>query len=279
MLTIGFCNLKGGVGKTTACQNLAVALARMGKKVAVVDMDPQSNLSTSFGVTVAPNTPQVFDLLTGNASWDDIRTVHEGVDVIPSSLDLIMAELNPEGPFGRDTLLRESMAALPPSRYDYVLLDSPPQLGVFTRNVLTAADRLLVPMDGGFYSLAGLRLLNEAIPLFNERLNPALTLLGILMTRHNPKIFIAREVEREVANFFGGLLFKSYIRQNVSLIEASSLGLSIFSYAPGSTGARDYKAATEEFLDRCEGAAAAPETPAAAPLPRPSQGADYKGEN
>ena len=93
MLTIGFCNLKGGVGKTTACQNLAVALARMGKKVAVVDMDPQSNLSTSFGVTVAPNTPQVFDLLTGNASWDDIRTVHEGVDVIPSSLDLIMTEL------------------------------------------------------------------------------------------------------------------------------------------------------------------------------------------
>ena len=279
MLIIGFCNLKGGVGKTTACQNVAVGLARLGKRVAVLDMDPQSNLSASFGISVVPGALQIFDLLSREARWDDVVTSKEGVDVIPSSLDLVMAELHPEGAIGKDTLLREALALVDPKRYDFILLDSPPQLGVFTRNVLTAADRLLVPMDGGFYSLAGLRLLNEAIPLFNERLNPALTLLGILMTRHNPKIFIAREVEREVANFFGGLLFKSYIRQNVSLIEASSLGLSIFSYAPGSTGARDYKAATEEFLDRCEGAAVAPETPAAAPLPRPSQGADHKGEN
>lgn len=253
MLIIGFCNLKGGVGKTTACQNLAVALTRMGRKVAVVDMDPQSNLSTSFGVNISPNDPQVFDLLSGSASWDDVLVTREGVDVIPSSLDLVMVELNPEGPIGRDTLLHEAMAGLDRDRYDYVLLDSPPQLGVFTRNVLTACDRLIVPMDDGFYSLAGLRLLNEAIPLFRERLNPRLELLGILLTHHNPKLFIAREVCAEVANFFGDLLFTSCIHQNVSLVEASSLGVSVFSYAPGSRGAKNYRATAEELLKRCEG--------------------------
>ena len=95
MLIIGFCNLKGGVGKTTACQNLAVALTRMGKRVAVVDMDPQSNLTISFGLSVSPTDPQVFDLLSGEASWDEIKATREGVDVIPSSLDLVMVELNP----------------------------------------------------------------------------------------------------------------------------------------------------------------------------------------
>lgn len=252
LLTVGFCNLKGGVGKTTACQNLAVALARMGKRVAVVDMDPQSNLSASFGVDISPKDPQVFDLLSGSATWDDIKITREGVDVIPSTLDLVMVELAPEGPIGRDTLLRDAMAPLGADRYDFVLLDSPPQLGVFTRNVLTAADRLVVPIDGGFYGLAGLRLLNEAIPLFRERLNPGLDILGILMTHHAPKLFISREIRDEVARFFGPLLFDAYIRQNVSLVEASSLGESVFSYAPRSRGAQDYEAAAVEFLGRCE---------------------------
>lgn len=252
MLTIGFCNLKGGVGKTTACQNLAVALARMGKKVAVVDMDPQSNLSLSFGVSLSPKEPQVFDLLSGEAAWDDIKATREGVDVIPSTLDLAMVELNPDGVIDQDGLLKEAMAPLDRERYDYVLLDSPPQLGVFTRNVLSAADRLIVPMDGGFYGLAGLRLLNEAMPIFHERLNPNLAILGILMTHHNPQLFISREIREEVASFFGDLLFEGFIRQNVSLVEASSLGKSIFSYAPSSKGARDYKAVAVEFLKRCE---------------------------
>ena len=252
MLIIGFCNLKGGVGKTTACQNVSVALARAGKKVAVLDMDPQSNLSASFGITVAPGGIQIFDLLSKEARWDDVVIAREGVDVLPSTLDLVMAELHPEGAVGRDTLLQEALALVDPGRYDYVLLDSPPQLGVFTRNVLTASDKLIVPMDGGFYSLTGLRLLNEAIPLFRERLNPRLSILGILMTRHNPNLFISREVAAEVRNFFGDLFFTAYVRQNVSLIEASSLGQSFFAYDPSSNGAHDYKRVTAELLERCE---------------------------
>ena len=234
MLIIGFCNLKGGVGKTTACQNVAVGLARSGKRVAVLDMDPQSNLSASFGISVAPGALQIFDLLSREARWDDVVSSKEGVDIIPSSLDLVMAELHPEGAIGKDTLLRETLAL------------------VFTRNVLTASNLLVVPMDGGFYSLAGLRLLNEAIPLFKARLNPRLAFLGILMTRHNPNVLISREVASEVRSFFGNLFFSAYIRQNVSLIEASSLGMSVFAYDPTSNGAHDYKRVTAEFLERCQ---------------------------
>ena len=115
MLIIGFCNLKGGVGKTTACQNVAVGLARSGKRVAVLDMDPQSNLSASFGISVAPGALQIFDLLSREARWDDVVSSKEGVDIIPSSLDLVMAELHPEGAIGKDTLLRETWPSWTPN--------------------------------------------------------------------------------------------------------------------------------------------------------------------
>ena len=145
MITLGFCNLKGGVGKTTACQNIAVALARTGRKIAVVDMDPQSNLSAGFGLIMPRTEPQVFDLLTDEAKWDDIVKQKEGVDIIPSSLDFTKAELNRQ--FQSDMLLREALQQIDPGRYDYVLLDSPPQLGIFTRNVLAACDKIIVPME------------------------------------------------------------------------------------------------------------------------------------
>ena len=252
MITVGFCNLKGGVGKTTACQNLAVGLTRMGKRVGVVDMDPQSNLSLSFGIEVAEGQPHVFDLLSAAAGWDNVTVRREGVDIVPSSLGLIMAELRPEGRIGKDTLLKEVVSGIGYDRYDFLFFDSPPQLGVFTRNVLSASDKLIVTIDGGFYSLSGLRLLHNALPLFKEHLNPDLSFLGILLTRHSPNVFIHKEVEAEIRSFFGPLLFDSYIRQNVSLVEASSLGVSVFSYDISSNGARDYEKVALEFLKRCE---------------------------
>ena len=253
MITVGFCNLKGGVGKTTACQNLAVGVARMGKRVAIVDMDPQSNLSLSFGIDVMEGQPHAFDLLSGSVRWDDVLVQRECVDVVPSSLNLVMVELHPEGRIDKDTQLKEVVSAIGNERYDFLFFDSPPQLGVFTRNVLSASDKLLIPIDGGFYSLSGLRLLYNAMPLFKERLNPELSFLGILLTRHNPNVFIQREVADEIRNFFGDLLFDSYVRQNVSLVEASSLGVSIFSYDTASNGAHDYEKVTLEFLKRCDG--------------------------
>ncbi|GHV48235.1 sporulation initiation inhibitor Soj [Synergistales bacterium] len=252
MITVGFCNLKGGVGKTTACQNIAVALARMGRRVAILDMDPQSNLSASFGVVAEETTPHVFDFLSGSASWDEVVIQKEGVDIMPSALDLIMVELHPEGSIGKDTLLKDALSSVSPNRYDFVFFDSPPQLGVFTRNVIAASDKLLIPIDGGFYGLSGLRLLNDAIPLFRERLNPNLSILGILLTRHNPSVFMHKEVAAEVKSFFGSLLFDAYIRQNVALVEAGSFGESIFSYDAACNGACDYEKAAREFSGRCE---------------------------
>ena len=251
MITLGFCNLKGGVGKTTACQNIAVALARTGRKIAVVDMDPQSNLSAGFGLIMPRTEPQVFDLLTDEAKWDDIVKQKEGVDIIPSSLDFTKAELNRQ--FQSDMLLREALQQIDPGRYDYVLLDSPPQLGIFTRNVLAGCDKIIVPMDGGYYSLFGLRLLDESLPVLRERLGISVEILGLLMTNYNPRFSVASTIFNTVKKSWGSLLFENYISQSVSLIEASSSGLSIFEYLPKSKAAESYKAVAEELIKRIEG--------------------------
>ena len=253
MRIIGFCNLKGGVGKTTACQNIAVGLAKLGKKVAVIDMDPQSNLSAGFGIMPSPSDPQVFDLLAGEASWDEILIRKEDVDIIPSSLNLVMAELNNKGPLSQDTALRDAVKKIDPFRYDYILMDSPPQLGIFTRNVLTACSKIIVPMDGGFYSLLGLKLLESSLEIFRERLNSELEIGGVLMTNYNPRIFIARQVFDDVKKNFPEAVFENYIRQNVTLVEAASMGMSIFSYDAKSRGAECYKAVTDEFLRKFDG--------------------------
>ena len=269
MIIVGFCNLKGGVGKTTACQNIAAALAKSGKKVAVIDMDPQSNLSEGFGVTPSPTEPQVFDLLTGGAEWDDIVRQKEGVDIIPSSLNLVMAELNNDGPMASDTVLRDALKKISPDRYDYILLDSPPQLGIFTRNVLAACDKILVPLDGGFYSLFGLRLLNGSLPVLSEKLGNKLEIMGVLMTNYNPRLYIARKIIEDVRKSFGDLLFDSYARQSVSLVEASSMGMSIFAYAPKSKGADFYREITAEFVRRLEGTTTEANSQVPEPEPEP----------
>ena len=138
MKIVGFCNLKGGVGKTTACQNLAVALVRRGLKVAALDLDPQSNLTAGFGISIPEDRPYIYDFLMGDVSFGDLKTVREGVDVAPSTLDLAVVEMQLESQPGRDTLLKDALASSDLSEYDVVFCDSPPQLGIFTRNVLAA---------------------------------------------------------------------------------------------------------------------------------------------
>lgn len=250
MITVGFCNLKGGVGKTTACINIAVGIAKKGKKVAVIDMDPQSNLSAGFGVTPSSQDPQVFDLLTGEASWDDIVQNKEGVDIIPSSLNLVMAELNTQGALSSDSVLRKTLEKIDPDRYDYILLDSPPQLGIFTRNVLAACNKIIVPMDGGFYSLFGLRLLDGSLDILSERLGNRVEIAGILMTNYNPRLYISRKIYEEVQKNFGDVVFENYVSPTVKFVEASSVGVSIFKYDPKSKGAEGYESIAKEFLKR-----------------------------
>lgn len=250
MKIVGFCNLKGGVGKTTACQNLAVALVQRGLKVAVLDLDPQSNLTAGFGIAVPEDRPYIYDFLIGEASFGDVMVTRENVDMIPSTLNLAMVEMQLESQPGRDTLLKDALNATDLSRYDCVFCDSPPQLGIFTRNVLAACHEVLVPLESEFYSLAGLRLLSRTVQLFRKRLNKGLSIGGVLLTRHNPKIIINREVEKEVRSYFGDTVFRRYIRQNISLVEASGAGVSVFGYDPESNGALDYSVVADELLER-----------------------------
>jgi chromosome partitioning protein len=250
MRIVGFCNLKGGVGKTTACQNLAVALARRGLRVAALDLDPQSNLTAGFGIAVPEEHPYIYDFLLGDAAFEDVKISREGVDVVPSTLDLAMVEMQIESQPGRDTLLRDALESASLSGYDCVFCDSPPQLGIFTRNVLAASHEVIVPLESEFFSLAGLRLLSRTVELFRKRLNRGLAIGGVLLTRHNPKIIMNREVEKEVRSHFGDRVFRRYIRQNISLVEASGAGVSVFGYDPDSNGALDYSVAAEELLER-----------------------------
>jgi chromosome partitioning protein len=250
LLTIGFCNLKGGVGKTTTCQNLAVALREKGKRIAIIDMDPQSNLTVGFGINLDEKQPYLLDFLNGDCSWDEVIISREGVDIIPSTLDLVMLEISSQRMIEKETLLRDSLCKINNERYDYIFCDSPPQLGIFTRNILTAAKQLFVPLEGGFFALAGLRLLNQVVSLYKESLNPSLNIGGIIMSRHNPGIYMHREVLDEARNFFGYAFFENYIRQNVSLVEACSVGVSIFEYAPKSNAANDYRAIADEFITK-----------------------------
>ena len=250
MLTIGFCNLKGGVGKTTTCQNLAVALREKGKKIAIIDMDPQSNLTVGFGINLNEKQPYLLDFLNGNCEWDEVIIPREGIDIIPSTLDLVMLEISSQGMIENEALLKDRLCRINNGRYDYIFCDSPPQLGIFTRNILIASDQLIVPIEGGFFALAGLRLLNQVVSLFKARLNPALNIGGVIMSRYNPSIHIHREVLEEARNFFGNAFFENYIRQNVSLVEASSVGTSIFKYASKSNAANDYRAIADEFINK-----------------------------
>ena len=268
-MIIGFCNLKGGVGKTTSCQNIAAALKKEGKKIAVVDMDPQSNLSAGFGARASQTDPQVFDLLSGAAEWDDVIKRKEGIDIVPSSLNLVMAELNNDGPIKKITALRDALAKIKADRYDYILLDSPPQLGIFTQNVLAACNKIIVPMDGGFYSLYGLRLLDSCMKTFHEKINPELEICGILMTNYNPRLYLSRQIHDEVRKSFGDLLFENYIRQNITIVEASSMGMSVIEYDPKSRGAECYMAVAQEFMRRFDGGNVSPAPAPVLEVPEP----------
>ncbi len=236
MRIVGFCNLKGGVGKTTACQNLAVALARRGLRVAALDLDPQSNLTAGFGIAVPEEHPYIYDFLLGDAAFEDVKISREGVDVVPSTLDLAMVEMQIESQPGRDTLLRDALESASLSGYDCVFCDSPPQLGIFTRNVLAASHEVIVPLESEFFSLAGLRLLSRTVELFRKRLNRGLA-IGGAPHQAQPQDHHEQGSGKEVRSHFGDRVFRRYIRQNISLVEASGAGVSVFGYDPDSNGA------------------------------------------
>lgn len=259
MRRIAVINQKGGVGKTTTCANLGAALARLGRRVVLVDMDAQANLSMHLGVEVGETDPSSYSVLVGKSSFAAALRSTRTPDLwlVPSHLELSGAELELASAFGRETLLRvaledwerEARAQTGAAPADYVIFDCPPSLGLLSINALAAANEVLIALQTEFFALQGMSTLVDVVQLLQRRLHPSLEITGILPCLYDSRKKLAREVLAEIRNYFPGKVLRTNVRANVKLAEAPSFGLTIFEYAPESNGALDYLHVALEVLD------------------------------
>lgn len=247
MRSISILNQKGGSGKTTTAVNLSAALAEGGRKVLVIDLDPAAAASSWLGVS--DGSRGLLDALTEGKSLTELvqPTAVEGLEVIPSSLSLSGAEKALAGEIGVETLLRKRLAKLPHDRWDYLLLDCPPSLGLLTVNALSASREVLIPVEAHILALAGLVSLTQTVEVVRERLNADLKICGILACRMDFRTNHAREVVSSLQKTFGELVYKTHIRENVRLAECPSFGKPITLYASSSSGAEDYRELAKEL--------------------------------
>ncbi|MGB3485163.1 MAG: ParA family protein [Mycobacterium sp.] len=249
---IAMCNQKGGVGKTTSTINLGAALADYGRRVLLVDLDPQGALSAGLGVPHYELDNTVHNLLIEpRVSIDEviIKTRVNGLDLVPSNIDLSAAEIQLVNEVGREqTLARALYPVL--DRYDYVLIDCQPSLGLLTVNGLACSDGVIIPTECEYFSLRGLALLTDTVEKVHDRLNPRLSISGILITRYDSRTVNAREVMARVVERFGSLVFDTVITRTVRFPETSVAGEPITTWAPKSTGAQAYRSLAREVIDR-----------------------------
>ncbi|MET9198951.1 ParA family protein [Gordonia sp. NPDC003585] len=249
---IAVCNQKGGVGKTTSTINLGAALAEYGRRVLLVDLDPQGALSAGLGVPHHDLDQTVYNLLVPpHASTDDVlmRTRVDGLDLLPSNIDLSAAEIQLVTEVGREQSLGRALHPVL-DRYDFVLIDCQPSLGLLTVNALACSDTVLIPMECEYFSLRGLALLTDTIEKVRDRLNPRLGLGGILVTMFDARTLHSREVMARVVEVFGDAVFDTVISRTVRFPETSVAGEPITSWAPKSAGAKAYRALAREVIAR-----------------------------
>ena len=244
-----FVNQKGGVGKTTSAINIGAYLAEAGKKTLLVDFDSQANLSS--GVNARKGQPGIYEALSGKAAVEDAiqETAAPNLFVIPASIDLSGAAVELIGEEKRDYFLKNTLAPVT-KKFDFILIDCPPSLGVLTVNGLTAADRVLIPMQCEYFALEGLTLLLETVKRIQGSLNPNLVINGIFFTMYDSRTKLAQQVVKQVGSYFKDKVFTTIIPRNVRLAEAPSHGLPISRYDPSSTGALAYKSLAGEVLTR-----------------------------
>mgnify|MGYP002628001953 CR=1 FL=1 len=250
-------NQKGGVGKTTTAVNLAAAMGLAGLNVLVIDLDPQGNASTAFGIDHYEDASGSFDVLLDGASIAEMISPAQGFDslwVLPATLDLAGADIElitsvPE--LERPFLLKVALTQfLADHEMDYVFIDCPPSLGLLTINALAAVQEVLIPIQCEFYALEGVQQLLRTIEFVKERLNPELNVSTILLTMYNPSTNLSTSVVEEVRGYFGSKVLETVIPRSTYVAEAPSFGQSVMTYDPGSTGAVAYLAAAREITDR-----------------------------
>ncbi len=250
---IAIANQKGGVGKTTTAVNLSACLADLGKRVLLIDIDPQGNATSGLGLDRRRLKASVYDVLLDELPLLDavVETKVKGVQVVPATIDLAGAEIELVPRIARESRLKQ---ALDPVRdqFDFVLMDCPPSLGLLTINALTAADSILIPIQCEYYALEGLTQLMDTFRLVREALNPSLEVEGVALTMFDGRTNLSIQVVEEVKRYFPGQVYRSIIPRNVRLSEAPSHGLPITLYDPRSKGAEAYLELAREVIERVE---------------------------
>lgn len=249
-------NQKGGVGKTTTAVNLSAYLALAGRRVLLVDIDPQCNASSSLGLDKNKVSHSSYEVLLGSitAAKATLKNTRLNLSVVPASPALAAAEVELVGELGREYRLRQALAT-EADKYDYVLIDCPPSLGLLTVNALTAASGVLIPVQCEYLALEGLSQLTRTVQLVRQRLNPQLEIRGLIMTMYDARTALAQQVVAEVEKFFADKVFRTRIPRNVRLSEAPSHGQPIMTYAPLSPGGQAYKSLAEELTVQDEATA------------------------
>ncbi len=248
---IAVVNQKGGVGKTTTTINLAAALTLQGKKILLIDMDPQGNAATGLGIPRASREITIYDVLVDGVDLAEaiLETSVPGLKLIPSHVELAGAELEIGDRTGRTTILRDAIKN-DPNKFDYVLIDCPPSLNLLTVNALSASRSVLVPLQCEFFALEGLSQLLQTIEMAKGRINPDLVIDGVMLTMYDPRNRLSAQVAADVRKHLGRAVFKTIIPRNVRIAEAPSFGKPVLMYDPSCAGSKAYKALAVEMLSR-----------------------------
>jgi chromosome partitioning protein len=243
-------NQKGGVGKTTTSMNLAAFLSELGKKVLLIDLDPQGNATSGLGMSPADMAGS-YEVLAGEKKAEEVivPTAHANLFLLPGNPDLAGSQVELVNEFNRERKLQQALDAVKET-YDYVLIDNPPSLGLLTINGLVASDSVLVPVQAEYYALEGLGQLLQTVNLVKENIKPELVVMGAVITMFDPRTNLANQVLQELYKHFPGKIFRSVIPRSIRLAEAPSYGKSIIHYDPVSKAAKAYERLAREFLER-----------------------------